>query len=151
MPAPEQLRFEDVRPHWTGQPTLNCGRSTSPQTWAGYFYCAVPKYGQVFVEGNKEPFRDFPVQGQWIMGLLQARKITAVVARQLVFQVAHGVKRLLDDLTVVERELEEQRVLQAQRAAQAALAGQLSSARIATARLRSRAPRALSLSPETRG
>ena len=95
--------FQKVRPHVSAAPSLNGTRKSSAKSWAGYFYCSAGKIGQVFVDANREPFRDFPVQGQWVMSLFQAGKIDAGTARALVYRVAHGVTRLLADLDAVER------------------------------------------------
>ena len=123
LPGPSTMRFENITPNVTAAPNLGGGRGTSARTWAGYFYCTVPKIGQVFVDANKTAFRDFPVQGQWVMSLLQAGKIDSGVARSLVYRVAHGVTRLLGDLDAVERHREDAAVQTARSNAVAALAG----------------------------
>ena len=125
MPGPSLMKFKDHRPHVAGCPLLSGGRLTSQRTWAGYFYCCVPKVGQVFVDASKVPFRDFPVQGQWIMALLQAGKISLATARGLVYRVTHGVTRLLADLDAVQRQREQDVVQAAQEKALALLDGQL--------------------------
>ena len=117
MPSPDRMKLGNVRPHISATPTLGQVRAASPRSWAGYFYCSVQKYGQVAVETNREAFRDYPVQGQWVMSLFQAGKISAAQARQLIYRVAHGVTRLLADLDMVDREMDHARVLEAQRSA----------------------------------
>lgn len=130
LPGPEAMQFEGCRPNVTAAPNLGGQRGASSRTWAGYFYCTVPKIGQVFVHANKTPFRDFPVQGQWVMSLLQAGKIEASVARELVYKVAHGVSRLLADLDIIERRREECRVTVARSSAVAGLAARLRTFRV---------------------
>ena len=110
LPGPQAMVFEGVRPHVAAAPILHGSKVTSARTWAGYFYCSVSKIGQVFVDANRVAFRDYPVQGQWVMSLFQAGKIAASTARALVYKVAHGVTRLLADLDAVERWQEEERV-----------------------------------------
>ena len=127
MPSPDRMKLGNVSPHISAAPHVGKSRVTLHKSWAGFFYCSVPKYGQVHVGSSKEAFRDYPVQGQWVMSLLQAGKVTAADARQLIFRVAHGVTRLLADLDVVERELEVTRVRAAQQAVQEALAPRLHS------------------------
>ena len=95
--------FEDVRPHIAFAPSLGNHRGKASTNWGGYFYLTVVKVGQVYTASNKLPFRDFPVQPQWVMSLLQAQKITAQQARDLAHQVGHGVTRLLADLVHVEQ------------------------------------------------
>ena len=130
MPGPAAMVFEGIRPNVTAAPNLGGQRGTSARTWAGYFYCTVPKIGQVHVLSNKTAFRDFPVQGQWVMALLQAGKIDAATARELVYKVAHGVTRLLADLDVVQRKREETRVTAARSSAVAGLAARQSLFRV---------------------
>ena len=79
-------------------------------SWAGYLYCVVEKFGHVFSFGTKRPFKDFLVQGQWVLNLLQAKKISVQYARELVLQSCHNVQRSLKELGILERELEKQRI-----------------------------------------
>jgi hypothetical protein len=102
------------------------GLPTSKQSgsWAGYLYCVVEKFGQVFSYGNKRPFKDFLVQGQWALNLLQARKISLQYARELVLQSCHNVQKHLKELQLLEREHEKERVAAARRVAECGLAMQ---------------------------
>ena len=121
-PLPAELVFEQVRPHCSATPQLGTHRVKPTLAWGGYFYCCIEKIGQVHTESNKEPFRDFPVQGNWIMSLLQAEKICVSTAKCLAFRVAHGVTRLLADLRVVEEQIEKQVIEAAQQRAARCLA-----------------------------
>ena len=111
MPGPVGLVFRDVRPHIKAAPQL--GGRREQRTWGGFFYCTVPKAGMVFQASSKMPFKNFPVQGQWVMALLQGSKISCSVARSLAVQVCSGVSRLLADIEVCEREEEKFAIAQA--------------------------------------
>ena len=124
MPCPGSFKLDNVTPFLSKSPTT-LQRNISLKSWAGYFYCSVPKFGQVHVECNKEAFRDYPVQGTWVMSLLQAEKISLDTARDLVHRVASGVSRLLVDLDILERQTENARVLREQRAVQASISASL--------------------------
>ena len=102
------------------------GLPTSRQSgsWAGYLYCIVEKFGQVFSYGTKRPFKDFLVQGQWVLNLLQARKISLPYARELVLQSCHNVQRHVKELDMLAREHEKERVAAARRVAECGLAMQ---------------------------
>jgi hypothetical protein len=84
----------------------------------------VEKFGQVFSYGTKRPFKDFLVQGQWVLNLLQARKISLQCVRELVLQSCHNVQRHLKELDVLQREEEKERVAAARRLAECGLAVQ---------------------------
>ena len=66
----------------------------------------IPKIGQISTWGTKRPFKDFLVQGQWIMNWLQAEKITTTVARIYLLKSCHNVSRTLQELEIIERERE---------------------------------------------
>ena len=99
MPCPGSLKLDNVTPFLSKSP-MTLPRNVGLKSWAGYFYCSVPKFGQVHVECNREAFRDYPVQGQWVMSLLQTEKISIDTARGLVHRVASGVSRLIVDLDI---------------------------------------------------
>ena len=87
---------------------MPCSRKSN--SWSGYFYCVAPKYGQVCSMGSRRPFKDFLVDGKWIMNLVQASKLDIATARQLILKCACGARRFLDELSLSEKELERQTV-----------------------------------------
>ena len=123
LPGAHAMCFEGQRPHIQAAPCLGGARAGS-RSWAGFFYCTVLKVGQVFADASKVAFRDFPVQAQWIMSLLQGGKIDHATARELIYKVGHGCTRFLADLDAIERNQEEAVVAAARSSALAQLAAQ---------------------------
>ena len=65
---------------------------------SGMYYIVAPKVGQVFSFSTKEPFKQFPVDGDWIMNLLQGGKITTAKARVELIKTAKNLVRRMADL-----------------------------------------------------
>ena len=84
--------------------------SRKSNSWSGYFYCVVPKLGQIWSCGSRRPFKDFLVDGRWIMNLQQASKIGTEVARELILKCVSGARRFLVDISLAEREIERRTV-----------------------------------------
>ena len=102
-PCATRLYFQGAKPHLAtvlgGMPTVK-----SRNSWVGYFYCVVDRYGSVFRHGSRRPFKDFQVSAQWIVSLLQAKKLTPQQAKPLTLQTCHNVGRNLKELEVIEQE-----------------------------------------------
>ena len=65
---------------------------------SGMYYVVAPKIGQVFSFSTKEPFKQFAVDGDWIMNLLQGGKITTAKARVELIKTAKNLVRRMADL-----------------------------------------------------
>ena len=97
----DHLRVSESRPHIAsvvGGLTFSKGRNT----WAGFFYCTVPKLGQLFMYATREAYKDFLVQGQWILSLLQSQKISVAVARTLLQKTCNSFVRWEKEMLAVE-------------------------------------------------
>lgn len=94
-------------------------------TWAGFLYCCVEKVGHLWHPASRRPFKDFLVNPNWIMNLLQSRKVTVALARKLVLQCCNGSVRLLRELDVLEAEEEKEAIRRCQAEATLALQGDL--------------------------
>ena len=65
---------------------------------SGMYYCVAPKIGSVLSYSTQLPFKEFPVDGEWIMNMLQAEKMTAASARVDLIKTAKGLCRRIADL-----------------------------------------------------
>ena len=109
----EELLFQKVRPCNSNNITGVSNRSRN--NWAGYFYVVVEKIGCIFSVGARRPFRDFTVRSEWIMNLVQCKKLTVDHAKILLARVINGAPRHLKDLETcaqLEEEFHVQAVLQ---------------------------------------
>lgn len=88
--------FKGACPH-KGDDCLG-SRSTRAGSNAGMYYLHAPKYGQLFSGGSVKPFRDYPVQGAWVLSLLQSEKIGFAEARGEIVRTAKDLPRLLANL-----------------------------------------------------
>ena len=84
---------------------------SSRSSWASYFYCCAPKLGGVHQFSTREPFKDFLVNANWVLNLLQSGKITIESAKELVRQCCSGSVRCLKDIALVEASAEEACIL----------------------------------------
>ena len=67
----------------TGIRGVDCNRGRAK--WSGFLYCCLKdKKGTVLAEATKQPFTGFLVNPQWIMNLVQAGKLDAAIAHDLV-------------------------------------------------------------------
>jgi hypothetical protein len=82
MPSLAKFRFRNCLPHQTTD--VSPSRSRYTTGWAGFFYAQVPKKGEVFSVGSKDPFTGYPVQVNWVLTLVQAGKVSVTDARKLV-------------------------------------------------------------------
>ena len=62
------------------------------------YYCVAPKIGQVFSHSTKKPFKDFQVDGDWVMNLLSQEKMELGVAKLQVFRTTKNLVRRFADL-----------------------------------------------------
>jgi hypothetical protein len=70
--------------------------------YAGCFYCACQKHGQVFVRSTATPHVDFQVKHDWVFRLLSAQKISPDVARQHLVQIVTRCQTNMADLQFAE-------------------------------------------------
>jgi len=98
------LAFEDITPQAA---TMVGGLQTSGSSrracFAGMFYCVVQKHGQVFQYTTREPFRDFLVNGTWVMNLLQSGKIGVELAKSLLQRTCSSHSRWSKEISAVEQ------------------------------------------------
>ena len=62
------------------------------------YYIVSPKIGQIFKHSTKEPFKQFPVDGDWVMNLLSQEKMQIEVARCELFRTTKNLVRRMTDL-----------------------------------------------------
>ena len=62
------------------------------------YHVVAPKIGQIFSFSTKVPFKQFAVDGDWIMNLLQGGKITTAKARVELIKTAKNLVRRMADL-----------------------------------------------------
>ena len=99
--SPESLKFLDSLPFKSPDSTNGSFRGTSG--WAACYYVLCPKVGSIFIGGSSEPFKDFPVSSQWIMGLIQAKKMTFDAAHREMAKCGRSFCRVTQDLKAWER------------------------------------------------
>ena len=98
----QSLSFQNATPnraHVVGGAVLE---RRARHSWAGYFYCCVDKIGSVERTSNRQPFKDFSVNANWIMQLVQAQKLTVSKARDLLVETGSGVGRCFRELDIME-------------------------------------------------
>jgi hypothetical protein len=91
-----EFEFRGVEPHKrvaVGNLTAKATTSSS-----GLYYLLAPKIGRLRCEGRKVPHVGFPVNGEWIMALVAAQKMTVEDAREQVIQSGRGLVRRLADI-----------------------------------------------------
>lgn len=103
-----QLLYRGCLPHkcdaFMGQARVrkSCGSQAM-------YYLRCPKIGMVLHGGTLQPFKDFQVNGDWVMNLLQAGKIAYQDAREQIILTTKNLPRLLSGL---DRWWQEHRLLQ---------------------------------------
>ena len=117
--------FSGVKPNASltigGMPVATNGRSS----WSGFFYCCISdKTGTLFSQATKVPFKGYLVQPNWILNLVQNKKLETDVAKALLVQCA-SASRHIKELELHEAHLEEEAVKHAQEAASRLLQGSL--------------------------
>ena len=91
-----EFEFRGVEPHKrVGVGNLTAKATTSS---SGLYYLLAPKFGRLRCEGSKVPHVGFPVNGEWIMALVAAHKMTVEDAREQVIQSGRGLVRRLADI-----------------------------------------------------
>ena len=74
--------------------------------WSGFLYCCLrEKKGTVFAEATKQPFTGFLVNPQWIVNLVQAHKLDASIAHDLLVKCVNG-SRHIKELQAYDQEME---------------------------------------------
>ena len=89
------LSFRGVAPHKAEGSGV---RGIGARSNAGMYYLQCPKIGLLFSGGSIQPFRDYLVNGEWIMNLVQAGKMDYKVARREMITSAKNLPRLLPAL-----------------------------------------------------
>ena len=90
-----QLRFLGSDPHRSDL-VMGASRPTRGGNGnAGLYYIQCPKKGMVLSGGTVMPFRDYLVSGEWVMNLVQGKKMTYECARQEMVKSAKNLCRLL--------------------------------------------------------
>ena len=108
------FEFQATKPHLSQTVGGVLCSSTSRTSWAGFFYCCIlEKSGTLFSEASKLPFKGFLVQPNWILNLVQSRKLEIDIARTLLVQCVNA-SRHVKELEAHERHLEEEAVQKAQ-------------------------------------
>jgi len=97
------LKFQDSRPNLAAV-IGGVMQSRYAATWNGAFYVSADKIGQLWSHSTKLPFRDYLVQGQWIMNLVQAQKLSVSVAKEYILRSCHNVVRFMRDLESVQQQ-----------------------------------------------
>ena len=114
--TPEKFKFKDSTPNQ--QEGVACIMQRATAGWAGMYYLLCPKIGGIFKSGSKKPFKEFPVNPQWIFGMIQAEKMDLADARREIVACGSGVVRRLADvdklIAIQKRARLEERVAQAQ-------------------------------------
>jgi len=101
----DALQFRDSLPHVRA--TLPGIQVRSAGSWAQIYYCLAPKLGVVYQVGSHEPFKQFPVKGDWPFGMLQAGKMGAKTCREQLIRAGRGIVRLLNDFDRYMQSMEE--------------------------------------------
>ena len=94
-------KFLDSVPFKSPDPTSGANRGGT--TWAACYYVLCPKVGSIFTAGSVEPFKDFPVSSQYIVNLVQAKKMTFKVAHSEMALCGRSFCRVSQDLKAWER------------------------------------------------
>ena len=74
------------------------------------YYVSCPKKGLICSGASSAPFTDYPVSGEWVFTLVQARKMEISDARREIIHVGKGLVRKLADLDKLEQAHKEARV-----------------------------------------
>ena len=93
--------FRGAPPHV--QSTVATLQTRVSGSWCGLYYLLCPKIGKLFSFGPKEPFRDFPVSGEWIFSMVQSQKMELDDARVELCKCGKGLVRKLADLDKVKQ------------------------------------------------
>ena len=86
-----------------------------------FFYTQAQKKGRVDGGGNVHMFKDYLVQGDWILQLLQGEKITCAVARSMSVHTVRNLPGMLRTLSAYETASAEEALASHVRAVQAEL------------------------------
>ena len=98
--SPASVKFLGSLPHKATE--VNGGTLRSGQGWGGCYYVLCPKVGSIFTGGSVESFKDFPVSPQWIVGLVQAKKMTFESAHREMAYCGRSFSRVTQDLKAWE-------------------------------------------------
>jgi hypothetical protein len=100
----EALSFMSVLPHL--RDTL-WGKATSRCCWAGAYYTLAPKIGAIHRGGPLKPNHDFPVNPDWIFGMIEGSKMSYRSARSELIACGKSCARRLNDLDCWHRNKQE--------------------------------------------
>ena len=113
LPHVDDLIFQESQPH-VADSMKGSAYQMGRNSFAGMFYLLPDKIGSVFAYSTKAPFSQYNVQGQWIMCLLQAGKVSVSTARPLLLKTCYNVVRYKAELDVLEEEEERGAIKDAQ-------------------------------------
>ena len=97
---PDAFKFLGSLPYKSHEQRSQSGRSAGG--YAGCYYILCPKVGSIFTGGSVERFKDFPVSPQWIVGLVQAKKLTFQAAHREMASCGRSFLRVTQDLKAWE-------------------------------------------------
>ena len=98
------LSFMSVLPHL--RDTL-WGKTTARCCWAGAYYTLAPKIGAIHRGGPLKPNHDFPVNPDWIFGMIESSKMSYRSARSELIACGKACARRLNDLDCWHRNKQE--------------------------------------------
>ena len=78
-------------------------------SWAGAYYVQAPKTGTIFTAGNVKAYTSYPVNPEWVMNMVQAKKISYKDAHTELVHCAKGCIRRLADLDKWNAEMKRMR------------------------------------------
>ena len=96
--------MESLSPHLPGMQV----RASSG--WGQIYYCMAPKIGVVYQAGTHQPFKHFPVRGEWPFSMLQAGKMTQKNCREQIIKSGRGIVHLMNDFDKYNLAMEELRI-----------------------------------------
>ena len=88
--------FRKAVPHLSS--TIATLQARVSGSWCGLYYLMCPKIGLIESTGSKQPFLQFPVNGDWVFSMLQSQKMELKDARTEIIKCGKGLVRKLADL-----------------------------------------------------
>ena len=119
----DDLSYGTVKPvlsNTVGGLTTN---SRARACYSGMFYCSIPKAGQMWSFSTRLPFKDYLVQGSWIVNLLQSQKLSLETARELLGRTCNSQARFAREIQFLEQQEEKAAIRRMIQEAEEALRG----------------------------
>jgi len=112
----DKLAFRRTPPHISEGIVHSTRAASRANGFQAMHYVQVNKVGSIFRYGTREPYTEYQVNGDWILGLCQARKLTYTAAKAELVRCAKNLPRNLQtlDLWWNEQRKERLRDLQAE-------------------------------------